>query len=179
MKQSEPLAPVAPGTLPRPGPIGRLVRLVIGGACLYAVHELVVYHEDIIVAPFSNLANLAVLIAVAACVFNHVVNIGFGRSWRMWPVITASGTLIGVALLSLAVFAHWLFGAALWSWLLYTYGHLGVSFVLAASIGTPGCEMRAIPQLFGKITGRSTDEHACPATFITAIDEWERGRKSF
>lgn len=179
MRQSDPLAPVEPGTLSRPGPIGRLVRLAIGLACLYAVSDLVRHYESIIQAPVSHLANLAFLIAIASCVFNYVVNIGFGRSWRMWPLIIATGILLTSAVLSRVAFGtadHWLFGVLLWSWLLYSYGHLGVSFVLAAIIATPGCEMRALPEMFGRIRGQPADEHTCPATFITAIDAWEQRR---
>ena len=71
---------------------------------------------------------------------------------------------------------HPLFGAALWAWLVYFFAHLGVSFILSAIIATPGCEMRAIPHLFGKISGRAVAEHHCPASFITGIDAWESKR---
>ena len=71
---------------------------------------------------------------------------------------------------------HPVLGLALWFWLVYFYLHLGISFVLAAAIATPGCEMRAIPDLYGRLTGRRAEEHHCPAGFLTGLDAWERGR---
>lgn len=67
-------------------------------------------------------------------------------------------------------------GVPLFVWLAYFYGHLGISFVLATALATPGCEMRAIPQLVGRITGHAAPEHHCPVSFITKIDAWERRR---
>ena len=61
-------------------------------------------------------------------------------------------------------------------WLSYVYGHLGLSLLIASVIGTPGCEMRAIPHLSTIVTGRETAEHYCPG-FFNGLDKWE-GRKS-
>jgi hypothetical protein len=47
------------------------------------------------------------------------------------------------------------------------------TFVLAALIATLGCEMRSIPQLPGRLSGRKVQEHCCPASLITKIDLWE------
>ena len=58
-------------------------------------------------------------------------------------------------------------------WMTYVYGHLGISFALSAIIKTPGCEMRAIPQLWTLMTGRKTLEHHCPG-FLNNIDNWEK-----
>jgi len=71
---------------------------------------------------------------------------------------------------------HPLFGAALWAWSVCFFSHLGVSFTLPAIIATPGCEMRAIPQILGRISGRAIAEHHCPASSITKIDAWESKR---
>lgn len=179
MKQSDPLALVDAGTLPKPGPMGRLLRLALGSACLYANYDLVTLREQIIETPVQILPGLAILILVGICVFNYVVNIGFGRNWRTWPSIVAIGVLMSLAAVSWMAFGtanHWLPGSVLWLWLTYLFAHLGTSFVLAAIVGTPGCEMRAIPEAFGKLRGHPTSEHPCPATFITRLDEWERNR---
>lgn len=90
--------------------------------------------------------------------------------------LTVIAMAAGIGWLAFGSANHWLPGFALWLWLTYTFLHLGLSFVLAVIMATPGCEMRAIPGLFGRLTGHSADEHGCPATFITAIDNWERGR---
>jgi hypothetical protein len=107
-----------------------------------------------------------------------VVNIGWGTNWKAWPRYAAAGILI------VWVIGGGLLGGSWWSpglgrfaWLLclYTFGHLGLSFVLAAAIATPGCEMRAIPHLWTLVTGRATKEHFCPA-FLARLDAWESKR---
>lgn len=177
MKQSDPLELLDEGTLPRPGPIGRILRLALGIACTHAAWEILTYHETLIPTPIDALPNIAVMILVAFCVFNYVVNIGFGRDWKRWPLVVVTATIVLVAAGAWLFFGtanHWLPGLALWLWMVYFFLHLGASFLLAAILATPGCEMRAIPELFGKMRGNSVSEHACPATFITRIDEWER-----
>lgn len=179
MKQSDPLQLVEKGSLGRPGPVGRLVRLGLGIACLYGLYVLVLHHQSIIERPVSVLPNIAVLVFATMFIINYVVNIGFGTSWGRWPSYISA--IVGVVLAGLGwiLFGtpdHLLLGVALWLWLVYFYLHLGVSFVLAAAIATPGCEMRAVPELIGRITGREIEEHHCPAAFITRIDAWERER---
>lgn len=178
MKQSDSLQLVEPGSLTRPGPIGRSVRLLLGLACLYALYDVSFYRHNIIAAPVSSLPNLAVLVLIALLIVNNVVNIGFGKRWGRRPsYLSLAGGLL-LAAISWVIFGtadHPLLGVALWLWLVYFYGHLGISFVLSAAIATPGCEMRAVPELIGKITGRPAHEHHCPA-FIRKIDEWERKR---
>ena len=55
-------------------------------------------------------------------------------------------------------------------------GNLGVSFVLSASLGTPGCEMRSFHHLFSLMTGKPAAEHHCPVGPLSAIDKWETSR---
>jgi len=85
MNQSDPSEFLDAGSLTRPGPIGRLVRLALGAACLYAVSDLVIYGKPIILDPLAAIPGLIVIVIVNLRVFNHVVNIGFGKSWRRWP----------------------------------------------------------------------------------------------
>ena len=61
-------------------------------------------------------------------------------------------------------------------WLFYLYGHLGISMLIAGFIGTPGCEMRAIPHLWTLLTSRDTKEHYCPG-FLNGLDAWESKAK--
>lgn len=179
MKQSGPLELVDPGTLVRPGPIGRLVRLSLGALCLYAFGDLLYYAEWTTTQPLSSLANRFLVLLAPLCFFNYVVNIGFSKSWGQRPLVAS---LVGlgvfgiVALLVAGSFDSPILGIPLNLWLGYFYGHLGLSFVLSALIATPGCEMRAIPELFGRLNGKPSEEHTCPVAFITKIDEWEHGR---
>ena len=179
MKQSDPLELVDAGPLVRPGPVGGVVRLMLGAACLYAFFDIVRYAGATVDQPFSNLDNMALLFIAPLCVFNYVVNIGFSKSWSYRPIV---GSLIVVSLSALVArlisgsFDHPIFGVPLVLWLGYFYAHLGISFVLSALTGTPGCEMRSIPEVFGRMTGQTSEEHHCPAAFITKVDAWEQRR---
>ncbi len=181
MKQSDPLQLVAQGSLERPGPIGRLARLALGLVCAYALHELILYRVSITSTPVTVLPNLTVMVLAAILIINYVVNIGFGRSFGRWPSYISIAIALMLAIVSWLKFGtvdHPVLGLALWFWLVYFYLHLGISFVLAAAIATPGCEMRAIPDLYGRLTGRRAEEHHCPAGFLTGLDAWERGRNA-
>ncbi len=167
------------GTLNPPGPVGRLIRLALGILCLYALYHLFLYHQSIIQKPISVLPNIALMVFAAIIIINYVVNIGFGKSWGRWPSYFSIGAALLLAVMAWLAFGtpdHPLFGAALWAWLVYFFSHLGISFILSSIIATPGCEMRAIPQILGKISGRAVAEHHCPASFITKIDAWESNR---
>ncbi len=176
MKQSDPLELEDPGLLKRPRSIGRLLRLLLGSACLYGLYYLLVYREAVITTPVSKLPNLVVLAAVAFWIVNYVVNIGFGKSWGRWPSYVSAIVMMTSATIGWMITGtpdNSILGAYLWLWLVYFYSHLGLSFVLAALIATPGCEMRSIPQLLGRLSGRKVQEHSCPASLITKIDLWE------
>jgi hypothetical protein len=181
MKQSDSRELVEPGSLLRPGLIGRAVRLLLGILCLYAVGELVYYWDSTTTHPFSSLDNRVLVLLAPLCIFNYVVNIGFTESWGHRPLFTSLIVLGGFAAAAFLVtgsFDSPILGIPLNLWFGYFYGHLGVSFVLSALIATPGCEMRAIPELFGRMSGKPSEEHHCPAAFITKIDEWEQSRSS-
>ncbi len=179
MKQSDPLQLVEEGSLERPGPVGRIVRLALGILCTYALYVLIFYRANIIATPVSVLPNLTVIVLAAVFIINYVVNIGFGKSFGRWPSYVSIAAMLLLATMSWLAFGtadHPMLGVIFWLWLVYFYLHLGASFVLAAAIATPGCEMRAIPELIGRIRGREVQEHHCPASFITSVDAWERGR---
>lgn len=166
-----------PGTLARPGPIGRLVRFGLGAASLWAVSVLIRWPEELVSFPHNLM--WFVWIAFGFHVFPYIVNIGFGRDWRRKPQI-AVGALGAVGGLASIVAYGTLWGPPLgwlvWAFMVYTYGHLGISMVLAAVIATPGCEMRALPHLWMITTGRETAEHFCPG-FLNGLDKWEVGRR--
>ena len=174
-----PLELVNPGSLVRPGPIGRLVRAALGALCLYALWQILRFAETTLAEPFSSLDNLAFLLFAPLCIINYVVNIGFSKSWGHRPLIVSLAALAlaaGVAYLITGSFDSPVFGLPLTLWLGYFYAHLGLAFVLSALIATPGCEMRSIPEILGRVSGRQSEEHHCPAAFITKIDEWEQSR---
>lgn len=171
---------VEEGSLARPGPIGRLVRLALGMFCLYGLWELLAVAPSFIERPIELLPNLGLMIAVVLCVFNYVVNIGFSKDWNNYPLIFSLTMLCLVALVNFSLTGNpgsTFLGVLIVLWMGYFFAHLGISFVLAAIIATPGCEMRAIPELFGKVANREAKEHHCPSTIITGIDRWENNQR--
>lgn len=169
-----------PGSLPRPGVIGRAVRLAFGVACLYLVISIIRVGPVRIADQFPNISWLWGWAIAAFYVFSYVINIGFTRSWGRKPQIVLIGVAAAVSVASMLLngepFATPL-GWFVVVWLLYVYGHLALSFVLAAVLATPGCEMRAPPHLWAIIKRRETREHHCPAGPLHSIDAWERSWK--
>lgn len=122
---------------------------------------------------------ILVWIAFSVALVPYVVNIGYGVNYGARPRYV----LLGIWLV--AAFAGYIAEGSpnsefLWGTIeftqIYIYGHLGLSFLLSAALATPGCEMRAIPHLFGKLSGSGSKEHYCPG-FIDNIDRWEQQRK--
>ena len=167
------------GTLPRPGPVGRLLRLAYGVLCLWYVSILIQ------VLPYLMTAGGHVRPAVWNGVFpglfliSYIVNIGYSRAWKKWPAIVSAAVFAVIAITGYVLaetpetsaLAH-----AIWGWEMYLFLHLGIAFVLAAVIGTPGCEMRALHDLYSRITGIPTKEHYCPVGPLHPIDQWEARR---
>lgn len=166
----------APGTLLRPGPIGRLVRLGMGALCSWWVWRLGWHSDasDLAVPGYWFWFLFALLLAP------YVVNIGFGVRWGAWPRIVFGTAAAGAAAISYLQQGSAL-GSPLWVTtqvvMLYVYGHLGLSFLLSAALATPGCEMRAVPHLLAIIRGKDASEHYCPG-FIDTVDRWEQERGS-
>lgn len=165
------------GTLRKPGPIGRLVRSLLGVWLLYVCWVFWNYPGVLIreaLPPWENLLP----IVFSLWLIPPVVNIGFGTNWKGWPRYLAMGIII-LWMISLALTegTWWspTLGHFAWLFVLYTFGHLGLSFVLAAAIATPGCEMRALPHLWTLLAGRETKEHFCPG-FLHGLDAWETKR---
>ncbi len=169
------------GALIKPGPIGRIVRLSLGLLCMHALWDLTNIAPDFIERPIQYLPNLALMLLAAICIFNYVINIGFTKDWHHYPLVTSLVCFAAIALGGYVINGDVnsnVLGLALLAWLGYFFSHLGISFLLAAALATPGCEMRAIPDLFGKVTGKGSNEHQCPVSFISGIDNWERKRRN-
>ena len=169
-----------PGTLLRPGIIGRTARLLFAALCLYAFWSVLKHGDAFLVSTPTALTKAVVAIAVAFWLFPYVVNIGFSKSWRRRPQVAIVLLLLAAAAASWVSYGN-IFGPpvglVMFVWLIYVFGHLGVSFTLASVLATPGCEMRAIPHLWSLVTGRETKEHYCPVGPLHRIDQWEVGRE--
>lgn len=180
MSQADPLHWLPAGSLPRPGWIGRLVRLALAALCFYVLSELVQHWDVVLTRPAQALRGFALAILAMLWVFNYVVNIGFGVGWRRWPLLALLAAFAVAGALGRVVYGDWLAlpaGGLLLAALGYFYGHLGLSFLLAAAFATPGCEMRALPQLIATFGDRDPADHHCPAGFLHGLDQWEANRR--
>lgn len=168
-----------PGALPRPGPVGRLVRLAFGLLCLGYVFELVRMSGALLDADGSIRPVVWNGVLVGVVLISYVINIGFSRSWKKWPALVSAAFLAAVAAggyLVTGSIETIALARSIWAWELYVFSHLGLAFVIAGIIGTPGCEMRSLHDLYTKVTGTPTREHHCPIGPLGPIDEWESRR---
>ena len=168
-----------PGSLPRPGPVGRLVRLTLGALCLWYVYGLIHVCATLI----SSAGEIRPLIwnglIIGLFLISYVVNIGYSRAWKKWPAIVSAGVLgliAGAGYFTTGALETTVFARSIWVWELYVFSHLGLAFVIAGVIGTPGCEMRAFHDLYSRLTGIPTKEHCCPVGPLHPIDQWEANR---
>ena len=168
-----------PGSLAKPGPIGRVVRLLFGILSLWYVSGLIQFADNLI----DTNAHIRPLVwnGIFAGLFlvSYVVNIGFSRPWKKWPAIVSAGAflaLAGVGFLNEGFVETTFLARAIWVWELYIFSHLGLAFVISGIIGTPGCEMRAFHDLYSRVSGTPTKEHYCPVGPLHPIDRWEADR---
>ena len=159
--------------------MGRVVRLLFGLLCLWYVSELLAAAGTLMASNGHIVPLVWNGILPGLFLTSYVVNIGFSRSWGKMPAIASAVVLAAAALasyLSMGTVETKLFARVAWIWELYLFAHLGLSFVLSAVIGTPGCEMRALHDLYSRITGNTTKEHYCPIGPLHPIDQWEARR---
>ena len=169
---------VQPGTLARPKLIGRIVRFALGILCCYGALS---YGEIPRAFVRSELPSLQIFLgpALAFWLLPPVVNLGWGVNWKNRPrlfFLLLCAVAIAVDFALYGGFWGPPLGGILYAATVYTLTHLGISFLLAAVLSTPGCEMRSLPELFGRILGRPQMEHHCPG-LIDPIDKWD-GRRS-
>lgn len=168
----------APGTLARPGPMGRLVRLGLGAWCLYYVVALLVNIDNFLVLAADGHIRPLLWNGILPGLFliSYVINIGYSRAWKKWPALASAGLLLVAAGLGQALQGTWespILAGVLLVWLLYLFTHLGAAFVLSGLLATPGCEMRAFHDLYARLTGGAAMEHYCPVGPLDPIDRWE------
>jgi len=167
------------GTLTRPGPIGRLVRLAYGILCLWFVYYLIQISPYLIDASGHVRQGIWNGIFPGLFLISYVVNIGYSRAWKKWPAIISAAVFLAIAAfgyLTEGIAETTVLVRAIWGWEFYLFVHLGIAYVLAAVIGTPGCEMRAFHDLYSRVTGNPTKEHYCPVGPLHPIDQWEARR---
>lgn len=168
-----------PGTLPRPGPVGRLARVALGFLCATYVVGLIDVHDSLLDSQGHVRAVIWNGVVPGIFLVSYIVNIGFSRTWKKWPALISTAVLLLVAAygyFSQGTFEVAILARSIWAWEVYLFSHLGLSFLLSALLATPGCEMRAIHDLYSKVSGEPTKEHYCPVGPLGAIDRWESSR---
>jgi hypothetical protein len=169
----------APGSLPAPGPLGRIIRIGAGGWLLMTLVTLLTNYRILFAGEtVPSHWTFWVFVLIALQITPYVVNIGLGKNWRRKPqffVVAMSGILLVVDFIVFGTAWAPPLGLFLGLWLMYFSGHLGLSFVVSALLSTPGCEMRSLPDLRSRLFGGASVEHYCPGP-LDAIDRWERKR---
>jgi hypothetical protein len=104
-----------------------------------------------------------------------VIDLGLSVRWGQ------KAQLVTLVLAGMAIAADLIFFGRFWApplgflfaaWFLLIALPLGFALVLAAILGTPGCEMRAYSALLARLQGHPASEHYCPGG-IDFVDRWE------
>ncbi len=116
------------GSLPKPGPLGRLVRLGFGAACLYYSYHLIAVFPDHLMDGENIRSLLWNEILGGLFLISYVINIGYSRAWKKWPALVSILLLGGAAVYSQMTtgsFESPFIATVLWFWLFYIFTHLG------------------------------------------------------
>jgi hypothetical protein len=168
-----------PGSLPRPGPIGRIVRMAFGVLCLWYVTNLIQTVSSLLDSDGHIKSVIWNGVLIGLFLISYVINIGFSKGWKKWPAFVSAGMLLliaGFGFLTQGSIETKLLARVIWVWELYVFSHLGFAFVISSIIGSAGCEMRAFHELYSRFTGVPTKEHYCPIGPLHSIDQWENER---
>lgn len=167
---------VAHSTLPKPGPIGRLIRLAFGmGVLALLWGVLAAWRADMWAGRLPFDLGFLVLVCLALYLTSYVFNIAFRFAWGQWTLV---GVLVGAGVAALAGYAlqgqllNTFLGVYLWLWFVVFCALFGPALVLASALGTPGCEMRSYAHLAARFRGGDAGAVACPG----GIDRFDKAR---
>lgn len=178
MSETQSIRMPAERVLNRPRVIGRIMRFGLGAFSIWFVTSMFDNFAYFTVSPhFGDDIGFLVGVAIAFWVLPDVVNIGFDVRWKRRSqslFLTLVAVTIGIDLVLYRNLWGVPLGLAIWTMAVFTHTYLGISHILAAIIGTPGCEMRAIPHLLALARGTSIEGVVCPGHW-DSVDKWEAG----
>ena len=126
--------------LPRPGWLGRGIRLGLAAFFLYFLAQIVVGYR-LGGSPSSHDPLAWIALVYIAWALPEIVNLGFGLHWGRWPRHVFLALLLLGGAVDLARGAGVpgpAFGLVFFTTAAYAFGHLGLSFVVAGVDATPG-----------------------------------------
>jgi hypothetical protein len=144
----------------RPGPVGLLIRVVLGMAAIYGLVDLVtswdVFRDQNLIESDFWFITLFTL-----CLLPDVFNIGLRRRWGLWPLVVFLAGAAAIGLVGyLAASEFWTTALAAWVYAgdLLVFAALSVLFPVAMATRTPGCELNAVPRLVARLRGAADAE---------------------
>ena len=155
-----------------------MLRVIAGGYQLYFVWSAFQYFSELRYGRVEDQPVFWAVTALGIYLLPWAVNLGFdrplqiGRQWWFGGLALAAMIAAGWSYAEFdsawaPVLSTYLIIAAM-----YAHGHIGISNLIAATIGMRGCEMRVIPYFVGRISGKDTELALCPGLW-TPIDRWE------
>ncbi len=163
-----------PLELAKPGLLGRAIRAGLGLATLgWLVLLLLVWRRELWAGelPLLDLGFWG-LVGFALWGTSYVFNIALGLSWGQKTravVLAGAGVAAVIGGVAGGGFPNALFGIYLWAWLVALTGLLGPAHLLAAALGTPGCEMRSYAHALTLLRGGDAGTVVCPG----GVDRWD------
>jgi uncharacterized membrane protein len=143
-----------------PGPVGLLIRVIVGAAAVYALVELVtkwdIFRDQNLIESDFWFITLFTL-----CLLADVFNIGLRRRWGPWPIVVfLAGAVVLGSVGYLASGKVWITALAAWVYAgdLLVFGAASVSFPVAIVMRIPGCELNALPRLVARLRGTTDEE---------------------
>ncbi len=130
-----------PGTFPRPGLVGRGIRLVAGAVLLYFFVVVLRNFPAYVSSQVPTHPLLWAGVAFSVYALPEVAGIPFGRDLGRWPRLVFGGLGVAAVIFNLARYSSWWgppLGLLLFLLLAYVTGALGISFLLAGALAVPG-----------------------------------------
>lgn len=170
--------PPAPGSPGRTGPVGRAGRLLIAAALGWLAAQWIEAGPGWFSQPRTagNPWVWAVTVLAVYTVVVQIAEVGFGHRWRLR--VAAGLAVLGTAAGVVAMIAS----GGLWAtpftdlvyWFDLTYlVTTTLAFLVSVVLGTPGCEVGAIAQLYRRIRGESNPEAMWCVVGLHRLDAWE------